>query len=130
MNETIIAPGRHARHSRGRPARAHDRLRCRTARAQGALSSTIRRRAPAFALADATTCAPFTDEAALRSFAESVDVATYEFENVPREAAALVAGLVPLRPGVGALATSQDRLAEKRFIADLGIATAPVPPGG
>jgi len=83
---------------------------------------------PAFALADATTCAPFTDEAALRTFAGSVDVATYEFENVPREAAALVAGLVPLRPGVGALATSQDRLAEKRFIADLGIAIAPFRP--
>ena len=41
---------------------------------------------PAFALADVTTCAPFTDEAALTAFAQSVDVATYEFENVPREA--------------------------------------------
>jgi 5-(carboxyamino)imidazole ribonucleotide synthase len=83
---------------------------------------------PAFALADDTTCAPFTDEAALAAFAQNVDVATYEFENVPREAAALVAGLVPLRPGVAALATSQDRLAEKRFVADLGIATAPFYP--
>lgn len=83
---------------------------------------------PAFALADATTCAPFTDEAALTAFARSVDVATYEFENVPREAAALVAGIVPLRPGVAALATSQDRLAEKRFVTDLGIGTAPFRP--
>lgn len=83
---------------------------------------------PAFALADVTTCAPFTDEAALTAFAGSVDIATYEFENVPREAAALVAGLVPLRPGVGALATTQDRLAEKRFVADLGITTAPFRP--
>ncbi|MGY6645364.1 MAG: 5-(carboxyamino)imidazole ribonucleotide synthase [Salinarimonas sp.] len=83
---------------------------------------------PAFALADVTTCAPFTDEAALSAFAQSVDVATYEFENVPREAAALVAGLASLRPGVAALATSQDRLAEKRFVADLGIRTAPFRP--
>ncbi len=83
---------------------------------------------PAFALADTTTCASFTDEASLAAFAESVDVATYEFENIPREAASLVAGLVPLRPGAAALATAQDRLAEKRFVADLGIATAPFRP--
>ncbi len=80
---------------------------------------------PAFEVAARFTCASFEDQGALEAFARSVDVVTYEFENVPREAAEAVAAVTPLRPGAAALATTQDRLREKRFVADLGIATAP-----
>jgi 5-(carboxyamino)imidazole ribonucleotide synthase len=80
---------------------------------------------PAAQVAARTTCAPYEDATALRAFARAVDVVTYEFENVPAEALDLIEAEVPIRPGRRALATSQDRLAEKEFIASLGLAIAP-----
>jgi 5-(carboxyamino)imidazole ribonucleotide synthase len=72
-----------------------------------------------------TTTAPYSDEAALRAFAEAVDVITYEFENIPTAALDLLEKLRPIRPGRAALAASQDRLTEKAFLQDLGLQTAP-----
>ena len=80
---------------------------------------------PAGDVAHAVTTAAYEDEAALRAFARSVDVVTYEFENVPTDALDLIESLRPIRPGRLALATSQDRLIEKDFLTNLGIATAP-----
>ena len=80
---------------------------------------------PAFDVCARHTVAAYEDEAALTRFAASVDVVTYEFENVPARTAEIVAALTPLRPGALALATAQDRLAEKTFVNALGIATAP-----
>jgi 5-(carboxyamino)imidazole ribonucleotide synthase len=85
---------------------------------------------PAFDVAAARTVAEYDDEAALAGFAAAVDVVTYEFENVPGRTAEIVAAHAPLRPGALALATTQDRLAEKSFVAGLGIATAPFRPVG
>jgi 5-(carboxyamino)imidazole ribonucleotide synthase len=81
--------------------------------------------APAYDVSAARTVAAYDDEAALSGFARAVDVVTYEFENVPGPTAALLAGIVPLRPNAAALATAQDRLVEKSFVAKLGIGTAP-----
>lgn len=67
----------------------------------------------------------YDDGEALGRFAESVDVITYEFENVPSDAVALLAALGRVRPNAGALAVAQDRLSEKRFAAELGGRTAP-----
>ena len=50
---------------------------------------------------------------------------TYEFENIPAEAAHFLAARVPVLPDPKVLATTQDRLAEKDFVAGLGIGTAP-----
>ncbi|MEY1556761.1 5-(carboxyamino)imidazole ribonucleotide synthase [Yoonia sp. R2331] len=69
--------------------------------------------------------ANYDDHDALRAFAQSVDVITYEFENIPTGALDLLETLRPIHPGRAALATSQDRLTEKRFLQDLGLATAP-----
>ncbi|WP_372422208.1 5-(carboxyamino)imidazole ribonucleotide synthase [Salinarimonas chemoclinalis] len=80
---------------------------------------------PAFDVAARTTTADFADGEALAEFARHCAVVTYEFENVPVSAAETVARWAPLRPGLAALATAQDRLAEKRFVADLGIPVAP-----
>ncbi|GEP04409.1 5-(carboxyamino)imidazole ribonucleotide synthase [Methylobacterium oxalidis] len=80
---------------------------------------------PAFDVAAAATVAAYDDAAALRRFAESVDAVTYEFENIPRETAEILAAGAPLHPSAEALATTQDRLAEKTFINELGIPTAP-----
>ena len=83
------------------------------------------RASPAFDVAAATTCAPYEDEAALAAFARSVDVVTYEFENVPERTASVLSALVPVRPGPRSLAICQDRLAEKDFLTGIGIPTAP-----
>ncbi|OWY06492.1 5-(carboxyamino)imidazole ribonucleotide synthase [Thioclava sp. IC9] len=80
---------------------------------------------PAGDVAHAVTTAPYEDEAALRAFAQAVDVITYEFENVPTSALDLLESLKPIRPNRKALAVSQDRLVEKAFLNDLGLATAP-----
>jgi 5-(carboxyamino)imidazole ribonucleotide synthase len=80
---------------------------------------------PAFDVASQTTKGSFTDRAALAKFAAAVDAVTYEFENVPIEAARHLAGLKPVRPGAKALEVAQDRLTEKTFIAGLGVPVAP-----
>jgi len=80
---------------------------------------------PAFQVAAAHTVAAYTDRAALEAFSAAVDVVTYEFENVPGETAAFLAGRVPLAPGAQALSTAQDRVDEKTFIAGLGLPVAP-----
>jgi 5-(carboxyamino)imidazole ribonucleotide synthase len=79
----------------------------------------------AFDVSSARTVADYDDEAGLAAFAGTIDVATYEFENVPADTAAFLAERVPLRPGARALAVTQDRLVEKSFVRDLGVATAP-----
>lgn len=71
------------------------------------------------------TCAAYEDRDALARFAASVDVITYEFENVPSEAVAYLETLKPVRPGHEALDVAQDRLSEKRFVEGLGGRTAP-----
>lgn len=84
---------------------------------------------PAAETSGMLTSGSFDDEAALRRFAGSCDVVTLEFENVPVAALNLIeeAG-TPCRPGRKALDVSQDRLAEKRFMKELGIETAPFMP--
>ena len=79
---------------------------------------------PAFDVVQRSTRADYTDTEALDRFAADVDVVTYEFENVPAEAAAFLSARVPVLPDPNVLATTQDRLAEKNFIAGLGIGTA------
>ncbi len=81
--------------------------------------------APAIDVAAAATQASYDDAEALERFARNVDVVTYEFENVPAETARILATHAPVRPGVVALATAQDRIVEKAFIAARPIATAP-----
>ena len=80
---------------------------------------------PAADVAHAVTTAPYDDGDALRAFAASVDVITYEFENIPTSALDVLEALREVRPGRRALATSQDRLLEKAFLTGLGIACAP-----
>ncbi len=81
--------------------------------------------APAGDVAHQVTTASYDDPAALRAFAESVDVITYEFENVPAESLDLLESIRPIRPNRRALAVSQDRLTEKEFLSGLGLKTAP-----
>ncbi|MXX89684.1 MAG: 5-(carboxyamino)imidazole ribonucleotide synthase [Boseongicola sp. SB0677_bin_26] len=83
---------------------------------------------PAGEVAGTITTADYCDREALAAFAGSVDVVTYEFENVPADALDLIEARVPIRPNRRALAVSQDRLREKRFLNGIGLATAPFHP--
>ena len=85
---------------------------------------------PAFDVARRVTQADYTDKDALDRFAADVDVITYEFENVPAETATFLASRRPVLPDPAALATTQDRLHEKAFLAQHGIASAPFVPIG
>lgn len=80
---------------------------------------------PAAQVAARNTVAAYDDLAALRTFAEAVDVITFEFENLPASSLELLESLKPVRPGAKILAISQDRILEKQFLNDAGIATAP-----
>lgn len=66
----------------------------------------------------------YRDESALAEFAGKVDVATFDFENVPAESAEWLSARVPVFPNPRALAVAQDRLAEKTLFGELDI---PVP---
>lgn len=78
---------------------------------------------PAFEAAAFHTCAAYEDAAAVAAFARAVDVATYEFENIPAAALAEIERRVPVRPGRTALEAAQDRLREKTLFSALGIPT-------
>ena len=81
--------------------------------------------APGGHLAELVVAPSFEDADALDRFAEGVDVVTYEFENVPVEAARRLAARVPVFPPPAALEAAQDRLTEKRFFQSLDIPTPP-----
>ena len=76
---------------------------------------------PAADVAARFTCADYADEAALTAFAAAVAVVTLEFENVPVPALEFLARQRPVRPGPNVLRVTQDRLAEKDFLAGLGV---------
>lgn len=80
---------------------------------------------PAADVAHAVTTAGYGDIAALKAFAKSVDVITYEFENIPTAALDALEALRPIRPNRRALAISQDRILEKDFLTGLGLTCAP-----
>jgi 5-(carboxyamino)imidazole ribonucleotide synthase len=67
--------------------------------------------------------ADYHDQAALEKFSSGLELVTYEFENVPVEAAEFLAGRVPVYPPPVALETAQDRLKEKQLFQKLAIAT-------
>jgi len=80
---------------------------------------------PAFDVAALRTIGAYDDREALARFAATVNVITYEFENIPAATAAYLTGLRPVYPAADALAVTQDRLSEKAFLGSLGIPTAP-----
>jgi len=78
---------------------------------------------PAADVAACHTRAPFDDVAALERFGAAIDVATYEFENLPVVPLATLGE--KLQPGARSLAIAQDRATEKEFIEQCGARVAP-----
>ena len=79
---------------------------------------------PASNVASKFTRAEYDDYDALKQFASSVDVVTYEFENIPTAALDIIETQSEIFPNREALKISQDRLIEKEFINKLGFKTA------
>lgn len=75
---------------------------------------------PASQVAWRHTRGSFEDRQALAAWAGTVDVATFEWENIPAAPLAAVAARALLRPHPRALDVAQDRLAEKAFVTGLG----------
>lgn len=80
---------------------------------------------PAAQVANQQIVADYADSDALNALASQCDVITYEFENVPVEAALALEQKIAVYPPAKALEVSQDRLLEKQFLNANGIATAP-----
>src|SRR5436305_14311842 len=75
---------------------------------------------PTGQVADVEINALYEDLDAVTRFAEAVDVVTFEFENVPAATAQAAAACVPVRPRGEVLHITQNRLREKRFLAQCG----------
>ncbi len=76
-------------------------------------------------VADREVNAEYSDESALRAFAESVDVITLEFENIPVEVVDRLSAIKPVLPGRTALHICQHRQREKDFLKEHGLPCAP-----
>jgi len=79
---------------------------------------------PTGQVADAETTAPYEDLFEVRTFAQSVDVVTFEFENVPSATIEAAAEFAPVHPLGEILHTTQNRLREKTFLSKHGFPLA------
>ncbi len=83
---------------------------------------------PASQVAYKTTVAAYNNAKALKAFAQSVDVVTFEFENVPAETIRILSEVKQTHPSLEPLYIAQNRLREKKMATELGIKTAPFLP--
>ena len=79
---------------------------------------------PTGQIADVETSAEYTDLDEVRRFAASVDVVTFEFENVPSATVDAAAESVTVHPRGEILHTTQNRLREKTFLSSNGFPVA------
>jgi 5-(carboxyamino)imidazole ribonucleotide synthase len=79
---------------------------------------------PASQVAAQTFVGAYDDKRKLKAFAETVDVITYEFENIPVETVRTLQTLKPVYPDDRLLEIAQHRVREKQFLNDIGIGTA------
>ena len=80
---------------------------------------------PAASIADRVVIGSYADVGAALRLAEASSVVTYELEHVAADVVAAVESVVPVRPGSRPLLVTQDRLSERRFVEEAGIAVAP-----
>ncbi len=80
---------------------------------------------PTGQVADIETSASYDDIDAVRIFARTVDVITFEFENVPAAAVTAAAEFAPVHPKGEILHTTQNRLREKIFLSTNGFPVTP-----
>lgn len=79
---------------------------------------------PAEQVAAKSFVGSYTDKKKLKAFAQSVDVVSYEFENVPVETARYIQKIKPVYPDGKLLEIAQNRITEKSYLNQIGIPTA------
>ena len=79
---------------------------------------------PAGQVSDVEIRASYEDLDAVRRFAKSVQVVTFEFENIPTATVETASEWTMVRPAGRVLHTSQHRIREKSFLTQLGLPTA------
>ena len=80
---------------------------------------------PTGQVADIETSKSYDDLDSVRDFAQTVDVVTFEFENVPSAAVEAAAEFIPVHPRGDILHTTQNRLREKMFLSENGFPVTP-----
>jgi 5-(carboxyamino)imidazole ribonucleotide synthase len=80
--------------------------------------------APASFVCNETIVADYDDKKALEAFAKKVDIATFEFENIPFACAKTIENKVALFPSASVLKTTQNRILEKNFLRSIKVKTA------
>ncbi len=85
---------------------------------------TDQENSPASFVTSSVIVADYQDQAALKKFASLVDVATFEFENIPVAGVAFLASEVAVFPNPQVLKVTQHRLLEKNFLNSIGVKTA------
>jgi len=80
---------------------------------------------PAGQVADREFVGAYEDLVAVRAFARTVDVVTFEFENVPSATSEACAETTPVRPDGRVLHVTQQRLREKMFLVEHGVPVTP-----
>lgn len=85
---------------------------------------TPEQNSPASFVSNQTFIADYSDQAALKTFAATVDVISYEFENIPIETVRFLKKLKPVYPEESLLEVAQDRISEKSYLNSIGIPTA------
>ena len=85
---------------------------------------TDQENSPASFVTNQVIVADYSDKEALKKLAELVDVATFEFENIPFQTVDYLASQVDLFPKAEILKTAQNRILEKGFLNSIGIKTA------
>ncbi len=83
---------------------------------------------PAFDVASSKTIGSFQDKDLLKEFAKKIDLATFEFENVPDASLKEIENIVSIFPTRNALSISQDRIKEKQFFNNLTLKTVQYAP--
>lgn len=82
---------------------------------------------PAGHAADHLLCASYTDASALAELGQQCVAVTTEFENVPAQSLAALAGQSFVAPNAACVSVAQDRLAEKKFFTECGAASGVLP---
>jgi 5-(carboxyamino)imidazole ribonucleotide synthase len=79
---------------------------------------------PASFVTNKTIVADYLDQKSLQQFTDQIDIATFEFENIPVAAVEFVAAQKRVYPSADILKITQNRLHEKDFLNQIGVKTA------
>ena len=79
---------------------------------------------PAFYATNSSIIAAYDDKKALQEFASLIDIATFEFENIPAASIDFLSSIKPVYPSAQTLRITQHRILEKKFLNQIGVKTA------